>query len=342
MVKRIRRFGRKSLLKSIEALEPSFKTAFLGSIADIKSAAQMSVIVRALEENRLDDVIRALHLSPEFFAPLDDAIRAAYLQGGRDSLAALPALTEPGGGRLEIRFGGNSPRAQRWVSNHSSNLITAVSQDAKASARTVIEEAIRIGRNPRSTALDLVGRINKVTGRREGGIIGLTNPQTGHVIKARSELFRGGPRGMSKFLGRKRRNKSFDKLILKHIADGTDLSLKDVDRIVQSYENSLLLLRGETVARTESLAAFNAGQQEGVAQLVESGAVEQEQVRRVWRTSKDSRVRDLHQTMDGESVGLNETFSNGLLFPAEPGGAPEQVINCRCVAETRIDFLVNL
>ena len=30
-------------------------------------------------------------------------------------------------------------------------------------------------------------------------------------------------------------------------------------------------------------------------------------------------------------IPLGATFSNGLRFPNEPGGPPEEVINCRCV-----------
>lgn len=79
----------------IAAMEPQFLKAFLDSVNDIKSSAQISVIVAALEEGRIEDAIRALHLTPEFFAPLDDALRRAYLEGGRDALAGLPVITDP-------------------------------------------------------------------------------------------------------------------------------------------------------------------------------------------------------------------------------------------------------
>lgn len=331
-----------SLLDAIEALQPEFRKAFEASINDIRSSAQLAVIIRALEEGRVDDVLVALNLKPEFFAPLDDAIRAAYLQGGRASLSALPALTEPGGGRLAIRFGGSNPRAQRWVANHSSTLIREIIRDQRDAVRSVVEAGIQAGTGPRTTALEIVGRINRATGRREGGILGLTRHQTGFVTNARRELQSGDVRAMSNYLGRTRRDRRFDGLVRRAIAEGRPVAARDVEKITARYSDRLLKLRGDTIARTESLGAFNAGQQEGLNQLVDSGAVQHEQIRRVWRTAKDSRVRDLHQALDGEPVGLNERFSNGLMFPAEPGGPPEQVINCRCVAETRIDFLTNL
>ena len=341
-----------SLLDAIEALEPSFRAAFEASIADIKSSAQMAVIIRALEENRIDDVINALNLKPEFFAPLDDAIRGAYLAGGRASLRALPALTEPGGGRLAIRFGGNTPRAQRWVMLSSSTLIVGVIiPDQIEAVRNVIEAGIRTGTGPRTTALNIVGRINRATGLREGGILGLTKHQSGMVINVRDtlsdpDLIRGyfvKDRATGRMKPRfKLTDRRSDGIVRRAIADGRALGAKDVQSITTRYEQRLLKLRGDTIARTESLGAFNAGQQEGLNQLVDSGAVRTEQIRRVWRTAKDSRVRDTHQSLDGDSVGLNERFDNGLMFPLESGGPPAEVINCRCVIEQRIDFLVNL
>jgi len=79
----------------IAALEPTIRNAFLSAVADLRSEAQIAVIVSALDEGRVDDAIKALNLGPEFFAPLDDALRAAYLMGGRDAIAGLPAIADP-------------------------------------------------------------------------------------------------------------------------------------------------------------------------------------------------------------------------------------------------------
>ena len=76
-------------------IEPRIRDAFLAAIADVKSEAQMAVIVGALQDGRLDDALRALNLRAEFFAPLDDALRAAYLEGGRNALAGLPVIPGP-------------------------------------------------------------------------------------------------------------------------------------------------------------------------------------------------------------------------------------------------------
>lgn len=53
-----------------------------------------------------------------------------------------------------------------------------------------------------------------------------------------------------------------------------------------------------------------------------------------WITAEDERVRSLHVPLDGEIVAVGDPFSNGLLYPGDPSGPADQVINCRCAAVT--------
>lgn len=70
------------------------------------------------------------------------------------------------------------------------------------------------------------------------------------------------------------------------------------------------------VARTEVTKASAFGNMEAAKQ---SGVVKT----KTWLTARDDRVRDEHVAMDGETVKLDENFSNGLPYPSEP--------MCRCV-----------
>lgn len=49
-----------------------------------------------------------------------------------------------------------------------------------------------------------------------------------------------------------------------------------------------------------------------------------------WDASLDGKTRDSHRQVDGEFRELDEPFSNGLMYPGDPSGRPEEVINCRC------------
>ncbi len=80
--------------------------------------------------------------------------------------------------------------------------------------------------------------------------------------------------------------------------------------------------RSITIARTETAQAFAGGRFQAMKQW---GIQTQE-----WISSKDDRVRDSHEALDGEVAAVGEHFSNGLLYPGDPDGPPEEVINCRC------------
>ena len=49
-----------------------------------------------------------------------------------------------------------------------------------------------------------------------------------------------------------------------------------------------------------------------------------------WDSTLDRRTRESHQKLDGEIVGVDEKFSNGLMFPGDSNGMASEVVNCRC------------
>lgn len=53
-------------------------------------------------------------------------------------------------------------------------------------------------------------------------------------------------------------------------------------------------------------------------------------VKKMWYATLDSRTRTAHREVHGEVRELEERFSNGLLFPADPSGTPSEIYNCRC------------
>ena len=330
------------LRELIASFEPSLQRAFLEAIDEIKSQAEIGRIAALLERGDVEGAIRAMHIDPVAFRGLDEAIRQAYISGGSATTSGLPTLRDPTGARLVIRFDARNPRAESWLTNHSSQAITRIVDDQRIAVRAALTEGMAAGRNPRSVGLDVIGRVSRVTGRREGGILGLTSAQERFVANARAELASGEASQLRAFLGRTRRDKRFDRTILKAIRDGKPLDAETINRIVGRYADSLLQLRGETIARTEAMVSLHASQFESMRQAIDSGAVSRQDVRKVWVATKDKRTRDTHAALDGESMGIDQPFSNGLQYPGDPNGPPEEVINCRCTQLLRIDFLANL
>jgi F like protein len=102
--------------------------------------------------------------------------------------------------------------------------------------------------------------------------------------------------------------------------------------------------RAVTVARTETIAAVNAGAFHGAAELArergDTGA------QKVWLSTLDRRTRHTHNEADAQRVPLFSPFVVGdypLMFPGDPLGPAGEVINCRCtaifvVADEEIDW----
>ena len=145
------------------------------------------------------------------------------------------------------------------------------------------------------------------------------------------------------------RNKQSDAAIFRAIRDGTTLPQTAIDRAAQGYSNNLLRQRGETIARTETLKALNAGRQEALDQLIENpnNDVRAKDVVRAWDSTGDARTRETHAAADGQVVPQGEAFTVGgysMMYPGDTSlGAPAgETVNCRCYSDVRIDFFARL
>lgn len=77
-------------------------------------------------------------------------------------------------------------------------------------------------------------------------------------------------------------------------------------------------------ARTAVTSAQNGGRLASYEKADQMGI----KVRKVWVATKDGRTRRDHQRMDGKTVDWDEGFPNGLQYPGDPSGKPEEVYNC--------------
>lgn len=242
---------------------------------------------------------------------------------------------------MVARFDGRNPRAERVARDLSSKLVSNIINDQREAIRVVIEAGIEAGRGPRDTALEIVGRIDRAAGKRTGGIVGLHSGQAKAWAKAGTELDELDP----DYFERKLRDKRFDPMVRKAIADGKPLAKADRERVLNRYSDRLLKYRGDMIARTETIASLNAGRNEGIQQLIEAGNITEDQVRKVWdSTGADGRTRDSHLAMEGQRRRLGEAFVTPggyrLMYPGDATlGAPgSEVIHCRCVLRLDIDF----
>lgn len=94
---------------------------------------------------------------------------------------------------------------------------------------------------------------------------------------------------------------------------------------VARYAQRLLRLRARTIARTETMAAANAGQQ-AAWQAAQRAGLLPLGAKRTWITTPDDRLCPLCQVVGGQVVGIDEPFQTPLGAVMNPPLHP----NCRC------------
>lgn len=110
-------------------------------------------------------------------------------------------------------------------------------------------------------------------------------------------------------------------------------SMDEVARRVRSVADMDYRAAMRTV-RTAMTSAQNAGRVDAYRRAEGMGI----HVRKQWLATLDGRTRHSHRRLDGEVVGMGESFSNGLDHPGDPGpGIGSEVYNCRCTLVPVVD-----
>ncbi|MCE7028472.1 phage minor head protein [Jiella avicenniae] len=328
--------------------EPQVRQAFLDAISDVRDAITLRIVIDRLERNDINGAVEALHLDHEAFARLEQSITDAYTGGGQAIVQTLPKLRDPGGDLLIWRFGVRNTQGELELRRSLEVLSTNLTTEAREVARTKLVEGLAAGRNPTQTAVELVGRVNRASGKREGGIIGLSRPQAQYVQNARDELQSGDPKRLRNYLTRGQRDKRFDRAIEKAIREGKPLPQDLVSKIAGRYSDGLLKLRGDTIALDQTMTAMARAKDESYRQQIASGKVDQRFVTKTWHHSPEEDPRLNHLALDGKTVGYNEMFDMGngtmMRYAHDPEGGPKENLFCKCRTEYRfsaVDALVS-
>lgn len=141
-------------------------------------------------------------------------------------------------------------------------------------------------------------------------------------------------------LDRALRNTDYDAIVQTAINRGEFLTDAEIDRLVEDYADNYLDYRADTIARTESLRAANAGLRDSYRQAADRGVFPAEAVTRRWRIATDERVCPICQSIAANNkggVGLDEDFESADGPVDDPPVHP----SCRCTVEyvTNLDML---
>lgn len=337
---------REQIANLLDQYAASIRQAFLEAIADITSRLTLSLIVARLEKGDIAGAVEAIGVERGAFNPVLDKIAEAFNAGGTITADNLPVLRDPEGHRVSVRFDVRNLRAESILRQHSSELVTGIVEDQRASIRDALADGLARGQNPRVTALDIVGRVSRATGTRTGGLLGLSAPQAAAVQNARQRLATGTPEALREYLALERRDRRFDKTVLAAIDSGKPIPADMRERMVGRYADRLLQLRGEVLAQNETHHAIFAGKHEAFEQAIEAGKVDASAVTKTWRHFPSDHPRMQHVQMAGKAVGFNEPFvmPDGTLmaYPHAPGAPARHTLGCKCQADYAVDFLAGL
>lgn len=290
----------------------------------------LDVIDRLRDLNELDDIeerIRSHDYEGAIQGVQDAAekyaadIHAGYVHAGQTTAKWLDGQVDE-----IVRFDVSNDRATKWAKENTATLRDGWSQEMRETVNQVVSTGVQESRNPREIARDLRTSI------------GLTPSQAAAVDSYRKALESGD---FSNALGRELSDGRSDRSVASAQRRGVALDPAQIDGMVERYRQNYVGYRAETIARTESLRAVHAGNEELMQQAIDGGDVDAAQLTRTWNHAgrgKDSRPG--HIAMADKPKAFGEPFVNpvtgeSLDYPGDPDADPSETVCCRCCLSTR-------
>ena len=393
------------LLALIEALAPILAEAFKEAIFTLRRGIDFQRLEAALRAGDIEEAIDALNIERGAFSGYALERQSGFAQAGSVSSEALtkdrvaffrrtdrnPSISSPplppepaGSGRtpppspptlsldgptptnITFRFDMTNPRAEARIRTEAATRIAGYVDEQIEAARKAIGDGFQRGEGPQTIATTIAGKVNPISGRREGGIIGLSDPQIGYVDSMRARLLSGDPDEMMKVLGSfdkdgkwkpdtgmTLRDRRYDRSIqkaIRDVAEGKDnpLSAAKIEEMVAKYSDRLLARRAEDIARTETAQGVEMARAEATKQALEKAKLDAAAVTKGWYHSGGiDHARDTHLAMHGKEVtGIDTPFhlpdGSVMQHPHDPDGGVRNNANCRCRGDQAIDWAFGL
>lgn len=374
---------------------------FIAAIALLRAGIDYPRLVAALKAGDVDAAVDALNIESGAFsgyamerqsgfakagAVVSEALtkeRVAYFRRESREPSIRSPVLEPealGPGRLPppspptlsfdgpeptniiFRFDMTNPRAENRIRSEAATRIAGYVDEQVETARKVIADGFARGEGPQTIATDIAGRINPISKRREGGIVGLSDPQASYVDSMRARLLSGDPDEMVKVLGRfdtdgkwipgtgmTLRDRRYDgavKRAIAAIAKGkpNPLTRDKIDELTAKYSDRLLAKRADDIARTETAQGVMMARAEATKQALDKSGMDAAAVEKFWRHLGGlHHARDWHLAMNGKSVtGIDAVFhmpdGSLMLHSHDPQGGAKNNVACRCATDFDIDW----
>lgn len=281
--------GYSQLHRIADAAVPEFKDNFFSAMAMLANQFPDEQLVELIQQHGPLGTPEKFDWQgfARLYEPiLADAFRRVVIQAGRaeaKDLAAILVRKASGPAAVGAGFTLNNQAATDWAKKFAAERVKMESEAIKGSIRDLIWRGFQEGREVRRTARDI------------RGMIGLDLRRQNALYKYEAQLFEKFP----------------------------DIKAEKFEKLSGKYRNKLLNDRAESIARTETIAASNQGQQLVWNQAVEEGLIDPLGTMRVWSAAHDERLCPICGSLHGKTATMNGSFPGGYTMP------PAHT-NCRC------------
>lgn len=239
-----------------------------------------------------------------FRQKLRETIEASYQLSIKDT---------PKAGKIDgvsaIAFDHLSPKVIDAIRTLESDALNTLKSDVKEVTRAFIENGLRDGKAPRAIA------------RQLRTVIGMA-PNQEAAVRNFEKLLRSND---GEALNRALRDKRFDGTITKAFA-GDGLSESQIETMTAAYKRRMIAANANLNASTHTRSAYKLGQKLSWQDADEQGVVPEEfEATKTWVHFDQENPRPHHVAMDGETVPVDQNYSNGDSYAGE--GDPW---NCKC------------
>lgn len=307
------------IARMVKRLEPMMRRRVAELLEWLRTRHTMAEIEVAVVERELGQMLSDADVR-RMAAALATETGAIYVAAARGVSEVIAAsLKQP------MRFDSAVARAVEHLKAGELRLVRGFINEQREIVTEVLGEGLTGGLNPKQTA------------RLFRDVVGLAPNQVKAVASYRRALETGDFRDA---LGRKLRDRRFDRLVRAARKAGKGLGRAEVDRMVTRYAERSLKMRAETIALTETLGAIHAGADEAWEQAVDSGDIDPETIVEEWISTRDKRTRDSHRTMHRQKRRHGQPFLSGagnlLRYPHDPNAPASERIRCRCMKVRRV------
>jgi hypothetical protein len=315
----------KELLRVAESMEPHVRDAFLAAVAAARKTVSTKDLVAAIESRDVNRIMAVLDINrrmeaaaagaglPASQRSVAEALQQTYIKAAEAALKTLPSKVS-----LGMSMDMLNPQAVAFLRGYTFELIRQISDESRKAVQSIVTQAFLDGGHPYEQARALRGKI------------GLTEAQAQAVENFRRSLLESqfSPASLDTALSRELRDHRYDATLRAARQGRIVLSRAQIADMARRYEERFLQYRARMIARTETLRASNAGQNELWRQAEEQGLLDQRTVRRRWILSIVRTCQNCESTarQNEDGVPLGQPFATPFGHVDYPPIHP----HCRC------------